>query len=66
MDAKGEMVRTDVGAYRSCVERSSRLDQTLPDGVPYQAGGLMSVKFLHNGGAMCGHGLEAYSQSFCN
>jgi hypothetical protein len=26
----------------------------------------MSVKFLHHGGAMRGHGLKAYSQSFCN
>ena len=26
----------------------------------------MSVKFLHDGGAMCGHGLKAYSESFCN
>ena len=26
----------------------------------------MSVKFLHNSGAMCGHGFEAYSQSFRN
>jgi len=26
----------------------------------------MSVKFLHRGRAMRGHGLKAYSQSFCN
>jgi len=26
----------------------------------------MSIKFLHNGGAMCGRGLEAYSESFRN
>jgi uncharacterized membrane protein (UPF0182 family) len=32
----------------------SRLNQTLPDGVPYQAGGLMRVKFLHDSGPMRG------------
>ena len=26
----------------------------------------MNVKFLHDGGAMCGHGLETYSESFCS
>jgi hypothetical protein len=44
----------------------SSLNQTLPDGVPYQAGGLMSVKFLHDSGPMRGYGLEAYSESFRN
>jgi hypothetical protein len=44
----------------------SRLNQTLPDGMPYQAGGLMSVKFLHDSGPMRGYGLEAYSESFRN
>jgi uncharacterized membrane protein (UPF0182 family) len=32
----------------------SRLNQTLPDSVPYQAGGLMRVKFLHDSGPMRG------------
>jgi hypothetical protein len=67
MHAKRDMARADVGAHRSfAVPSSSRLNQTLPDGVPYQAGCLMSIKFLHNGGAMCGRGLEAYSESFRN
>ena len=66
MHAKREMTRADLDAYRSFAGLSSRLNQTLPDGVPYQAGGLMSVKFLHNSGAMCGHGLEAYSELCCN
>ena len=44
----------------------SSLNQALPDGVPYQAGGLMNLKFLHDGGAMSGHGLEAYSESLCS
>jgi hypothetical protein len=42
------------------------LNQALPDGAPYQAGGLVNVKLLHDGGAMCGHGLEANSESLCS
>ena len=26
----------------------------------------MNVKLLHDGGAMCGHGLETYSERFCS
>src|SRR5580698_10603574 len=68
-----EMARADLGADRSVTPLSSRvttlpsrLNQTLPDGVPHQAGRLMSAKFRHNSGAMCGHGLEAYSESCCS
>ena len=66
MNAKIEMARTDFGANRSFTGLQSRLNQTPPDGVPYQAGGLMRVKFLHDSGAMCGHGLDANPESFCN
>jgi len=62
------MPRKNGALLRRCVSviYRSRLNQTLPDGVPYQAGGLVSVKFLHNCGPMRGRGLEAYSESFCN
>ena len=66
------MARADLGAHRlfthcrQSLLHPSRLNQTLPDGVPHQAGRLMSVKLGHNSGAMCGHGLEAYSESCCS
>ncbi len=45
------MARADPDAHRSF---TIKVNQTLPDGVPYQAGGLMRVKFLHDSGPMRG------------